>query len=443
MLRAMSGTMCRWKVCAVATTWFVAGCGEATRSDGIPGELAGAFEADGARLGTVQRHPLPGDIGHYELAVRVAETPNGVVHVHRVVRERGPWAPAATRGGLVLVAGDGGTFVSSFVPQVADPATRANSLALHLAEQGFDVWGYDRRWTRTRARAERSDFAAMGLVEETREMGRALSMVRRARVASGGAGDRLVLVAVGCGAQIGYLYASQDGALPEAEQNLKAFAAVDAYAEIAPGEQDLRAATCAAVEQQRLMIAGGVLDVDSTTLVETAALARTAPDAPSPFVPGVSNRAAMLGALGQTFMFVPYTSSYHLAAGTISGGSVTGLRESAEEVLAAWLEASAPHTPLREIAEAHVLRCGKEPSPIDAPLERIRAPLFYLGAAGGIGDHGLHTTTRVGSTDVSTLVVRRFGPEREAEDFGHLDLLFARDAPALAWAPLADWLRRH
>ena len=31
----------------------------------------------------------------------------------------------------------------------------------------------------------------------------------------------------------------------------------------------------------------------------------------------------------------------------------------------------------------------------------------------------------------------------EAFDFGHVDLWTARDAPALAWAPLLAWVRHH
>jgi hypothetical protein len=70
-------------------------------------------------------------------------------------------------------------------------------------------------------------------------------------------------------------------------------------------------------------------------------------------------------------------------------------------------------------------------------------PLFYLGAAGGFGDHGLYTTQKVASTDVTTLVVRRLGADAEAEDFGHGDLIYAADAPELAWTPLAQWILHH
>jgi hypothetical protein len=97
---------------------------------------------------------------------------------------------------------------------------------------------------------------------------------------------------------------------------------------------------------------------------------------------------------------------------------------------------------LRENADSEALFCGQGPLPIQAPLNRIRVPIFYLGAAGGIGVHGLYTTTQVKSTDVTTLVLHRFGADRIAEDFGHADLMFATDAPSLAWLPLAGWLSR-
>jgi hypothetical protein len=68
---------------------------------------------------------------------------------------------------------------------------------------------------------------------------------------------------------------------------------------------------------------------------------------------------------------------------------------------------------------------------------------MYIGAAGAFGAHGLFTTTHVSSRDVTTLVVQRFDATRTAEDFGHGDLLYATDAPSLAWQPLADWVLRH
>jgi hypothetical protein len=40
-------------------------------------------------------------------------------------------------------------------------------------------------------------------------------------------------------------------------------------------------------------------------------------------------------------------------------------------------------------------------------------------------------------------VVQRLAASAVAQDFGHGDLLYAGDAPALAWSPLAAWLLHH
>jgi len=51
-------------------------------------------------------------------------------------------------------------------------------------------------------------------------------------------------------------------------------------------------------------------------------------------------------------------------------------------------------------------------------------------AAGGHGEQATYTTTQVSRLPVA----------QEQEGFGHGDVLFARDAAALAWRPLLSWL---
>ena len=199
-----------------------------------------------------------------------------------------------------------------------------------------------------------------------------------------------------------------------------------------------------AVHAERAALASGLVVADNSLIVGVGKLARSAPDDASPFFRGTTNRGALLTAVGQTYLLVQPTPLYHLNAPALSPtGQITGLRESSDSAASAWFAGGAPHQSMRESAEGDALWCGEGPLPIDMSLGAIQVPLFYLGAAGGFGDHGLYTTTLVGSTDVTTHVVRRFGPDREAEDFGHGDLLFAADAPTLAWKPLADWLRHH
>ena len=70
-------------------------------------------------------------------------------------------------------------------------------------------------------------------------------------------------------------------------------------------------------------------------------------------------------------------------------------------------------------------------------------PLLLVAAAGGYGERALYSTTQVSSTDVTTHVIRLLPVEQEAEDFGHADLLYAANAPELAWQPLLSWLNHH
>ena len=147
--------------------------------------------------------------------------------------------------------------------------------------------------------------------------------------------------------------------------------------------------------------------------------------------------------IGQTYFLAPFAPFYHLGAPELDGDVAVGFAESSEDAMSAWLAGGTPHQALLESADLDRLLCGEGVQPVVAPLSAIRVPLYYLGAAGGIGVNGLHATTSVSSSDVTVNMVQRYGADRRAEDFGHTDLLLADDAVTLAWAPLASWLLHH
>jgi len=166
------------------------------------------------------------------------------------------------------------------------------------------------------------------------------------------------------------------------------------------------------------------------------------PDLPSPWDETRTAREMMLWLVGQTYLFFPATPVYHLNAPVLDeAGNVTGLRVSSEADVARWLAGSAPHQSMRESADTDAVLCGD--TSFDVPLSRIEIPLLSIAAAGGYGARANHSAAHVSSTDVQTTVIRQLPLEREAEDYGHADLLFAADAPALAWQPLLSWLRAH
>ena len=406
--------------------------------------ITDASSAAGGSVLEVTRELLGGDVYHYGFVVRVGDTANAKLHLHRVVRERTPWRPHATAGAAMLLHGDFGTFATSFAPTLGTPPSTASGMAVYLAQRGLDIWGFDRRWTQASAEgADLSDFGDMGMAAEIDDIGRALAFVRAVRVATGAGADRLTLVGFSRGGQLAYAYTAQEAGRPGWQRHVKALVPLDVYAELSPADDALRQSACIRRDKARADLDSGVVDAPNGFLIDTGARALTAPDDPSPTFPGMTNRGALFTVLGQTYFFFQPVPVYHLAAPVLEGDVVTALRESPEDVTATWFAGATPHQSLREVAEGDALWCGEAPLPVAVALDRIRVPFFYLGAAGGFGDHGLYSTTRVGSTDVTTLVVRRFGADREAEDFGHGDLLYAGDAPTLAWQPLASWILQH
>jgi hypothetical protein len=389
------------------------------------------------------REHVTADIYHYELVLPVGSGPNAAVRVHRIVREAAPFVPRRTPRAAMLLHGDFSTFVTNFAPTLGDPASPARGIAPYLAAQNLDVWGVDRRWTLPGAGADLSGFAAMGVAQELDDLRTALAFARAVRTAGGSGGGTLALVGFSHGAQLAYTYAAVEAARPPAQRHAGALVALDFYGDYGPAQADDRAAICGFSAAEYQLVADGIIDSPNDFLISTGQLARTAPTGPSPLLDGLTNREAMLLTVGQTYLFAPFAPFYHLLSPVLAGDAAVGLRETAELAATAWLAGASAHQAMRESADLDALLCGTGAQPVDAPLSRIRVPLLYIGAAGGVGSLGLHATTQVASTDVTAFVVQRFGPDQRAGDFGHADLLFASDAPALAWQPLAAWLAYH
>ncbi|MDC3955278.1 hypothetical protein KEG38_15540 [Polyangium jinanense] len=346
----------------------------------------------------------------------------------------------------MLLHGDFATFDTNFAPSLTSAAAAPDQdLAVYLARRGIDVWGLDRRWTTApKDGADFSDFAEMGVVQAVSDTGRALLFARSLRGLTGAGQDPLFLGGFSSGAQITYLYAAEETQKPPAQQHIKGIVPIDIYAKVAPEDEVSRQVACDAAAEERDLVAQGVVDSDNSAFFQPVAeLAASAPADPSPFYDGYSNHEVFLGFVTQTYLFYEPKPKYHLIAGVFTDGAPSELRYAPEALINDWLAHSPPHQSLVEAADRDALWCGEAPLPLDDHLADITVPLFYLGAAGGFGDHGLYTTTVVGSTDVTTHVVRRLPADSEPEDFGHGDLLYAKDAPALAWEPLSQWLLAH
>jgi hypothetical protein len=379
------------------------------------------------------REHVTADIYHYELVLPVGSGPNAGIRVHRVVRELAPFVPRHSSHAAMLMHGDFATFATSFVP----------GMAPYLAARNIDVWGVDRRWTLPAAAGDVSDLATMGVVQEVDDIRVALAFARALRLAGGDGSAKLALVGFSHGAQLAYTYAAVEAARPAAQRHVGALVPLDWYGAFDPSQTELRDLTCDNSAFEYQLVADGVIDSPNDFFITLGELAASDPNGPSPLFDDLSNRAAMLLTLGQTYVFAPFAPVYHLLSPILEDDAAVGLRETSEAAAIAWLSNAPPHQSMLEAADLDALLCPSAAQPVDARLSRIRVPLLYIGAAGGIGSLGVYATTQVSSTDVSTLVVQRFGAERRAEDFGHGDLLFAHDAPALVWQPLASWLAHH
>ena len=394
---------------------------------------------------SVHREHVTGDIYHYELVIPVGSSPNAGIRLHRVVRELAPFVPRRTARAVMMMHGDFSTFTTNFVPTLGEPASPAPGLAPYLAARGFDVWGLDRRWTLPATDGDISDLSTMGVAQELDDIRSALAFSRATRFATGDGNGKIALLGFSHGAQLAYVYASVEAARPAAQRHVGALVPLDFYGAFGPAQTELAALTCDNSGFEYELVAEGEIDAPNTFFINLGVRARTAPDAPTPvpFLAGLTNREAMLFALGQTYVFAPFSPFYHLLSPILEGDAAVGLRDTPEAAATAWLAGATPHQSMIEAADLDALLCPTAAQPVDAPLSRIRVPVLYLGAAGGVGALGIYSTTQVSSADVTSLVVQRFGAERVAEDFGHGDLLFATDAPALAWQPLASWLAHH
>ena len=410
----------------------------------LAGGAATAAPAHADALVSELRHErLAGDVWHTSFVVHLGDSPNARVRLHRVVRERAPGLPRPTRGGVVLLHGDFSSFGSNFAPVTLDP-TAGPGLATWLAQERFDVWGIDRRWAVTAADGDTSDFGAIGFAQELDDLDRALVIARTLRAFTGAGAGPLHVVGFSRGGFLAYAAAAIDGARPPFLRQIAGLVPLDVWAAIPPEDTAARARVCESAFFERADLEAGVVDSDNFFFIRLGELAASAPDEPSPFLflGGVTNRQALFVLAAQTYFFFTPTDHYHLAAGDVlDDGSIGGLLESPEPAVATWFATASPHQSLREAAETDSVWCGDGSGPFTVDLAQVRAPLLYLGAAGGYGDRGVYSTTRVGSTDVTVHVVTRGGDP--FEDVGHGDLLFGTDAPALAWRPLAAWLAAH
>ena len=383
---------------------------------------------------THERRALTANIAEYTFDVRVGDGPYDVITIHRVVQETAPGVPARTGRALFLAAGDIWNFRAAFL-------TGAHPLPVFLAENGIDVWGIDYRWTRVPATVNPSFMEAWGLEQDADDLRFALGVARHARAMTGSGFDKLFLLGWSRGGQIGYALLDEETQLPPGQRHVQGFIPVDIY--LKTDDPQLRALACQRQQNTEALIAGGQYANPVGGLVSLlGTLAVADPGGTSVIDPNLTNRQAGLLVGEATFALLAGLEPapfYHFTGGVFDAfGAPAGLSYANEADLFTFEQQSAPFQPNRELADADAVVCEATNVPFDDHLADITVPVFYIGAAGGFGAYGVYTTTLLGSTDVTSLVVSKGTPR--LFEYGHADLFLANDAQQLVWEPLLEWI---
>lgn len=394
----------------------------------------------------VERRALTADIAEYSFTVRVGTGPYDEIGVHRVVKEIAPNVPARSSKAVFLAPGDIWNFRAAFL-------TGAKPLPVFLAENGVDVWGIDYRWTSIPATETALSFLAdWGIEQDARDLGYALGVARFTRAMTGSGFGKIHLLGWSRGGQIGYAYLNGETQVPPGLRQVQGFIPVDIY--LKTDVPQLKDFACQREQGTAAAIAAGAYAATSGGLISAiGGLAVADPNGPSflngpPFnLPGYNNRQAGLLVGQATFGLqggLETAPFYHFTGGTFdTEGKPTGLLYSNEADLFAFEIAASPVQPNRELLEADAATCEQNDVAFDDHLSEIKVPVFYIGAGGGFGEFGIYTTTLLGSTDVTTLVINKVPAAARILDYGHADLFLANDAETLVWQPLLDWVQAH
>ena len=390
-----------------------------------------------AQVMATDRVPLREGIAHYTWDLAVGGGEFDVVRLHRIVRERRPGDPARTVDGVFLLPGAPNSWVQIFVePEISAVPPWDQSVAIHLAQAGVDVWGIDYAWAQVPM--ETAEFGFMegwGVQRDVDHAYAALATARSIRTATGQGNGPLHLLGFSYGGPVGYGLLGLETQLPPGQRMAKGFVAVDT--ELKFEDPDRRQAACESAAGTEATIADGTYQNSAAGLIALADLAETAPDEPSPAVSGLTNREFILFA---TAGGIP-----HFVGGTFDDAGIpTGLRFTEPALWIDVIQATRPYWPLQAAADVARARCGMgRDVAFDDHLGEIAVPILYVGAAGGTGLDGAYTASLTDTRDYRELLVQRLPDDQRMYDFGHADLFTATDADMWVWQPILDWLAGH
>jgi pimeloyl-ACP methyl ester carboxylesterase len=408
-----------------------------------------ALAAAPCSVRSAERRHIVADVFEYSFQLQIGAGEHDRIGLHRVVRERANGVPLRAEHAVFMIHGDLWGFDEAFMSSTLSGAVpRERSVGVYLARNGVDVWGIDMRWHQVPA--DTADFGFMkdwNISTHIGDVAVGVGVARAVRSATGSGEGKLALLGWSRGGIIAYAYANAEAALPEPSRQVSALIPVDIAFKLAPEHEEQRVAACARYAGGQQQLAAGVYNSPQGVLVRNmGVMAATAPTDASPVLAGLDNRqAALLVGTATHLLFAPYppVPFYHFAAGEFdASGLPSGLQFTSEPYLYDFYQSAAPFQSTTEQVESDGVMCGDELA-YDDHLAEISLPVYYVGAGGGFGEYGLDTLARLGSADVSSNVVRLYGPEGRPVEFGHSDLFLADNARELVWKPLSDWIANH
>ncbi len=390
------------------------------------------------------RH-IVGDVYESVYTLRTGPVEHDKIRLHRIVREKhGRPVPAKTA--VMLLHGDAWGFDAAFMRGSSSP----DSLPVYLAAKGVDVWGVDLAWTLVPDDTDNFDFMAdWGLQHDVDDLSRALGFARAVRAATGSGHGALTLGAWSRGGWMGYALLNQETQKPRGQRQVSAFVSMDNF--FKTDDAHARTEHCALAAENDGYLAAEDFAYDFRGTEDIGYLAETDPNGPSPYWgPPYTNLGATLsyaaaGFQGGTHPFTPW---YHFAAGVFPDRDTTrdpvGLRFTDVHTWNDFLMGIGNFEPVRLQAEAQHITCEDGSTQrFDGHLQDINVPILYVGAAGGFGTYGVHSMDLTGSRDKQTIIVRTLPRGQENEDFGHVDLFYARNAKHYSWQRILHWLHEH
>jgi hypothetical protein len=405
--------------------------------------LAGGQNSASWKIVKVDRQILVDNIAYYRFDVVVGPGHYDKIRIHRVVKERAPYQPLNLPQAVMFFPGEPTYFATLYIESLIDKGiARDRSIAIYLAEHNIDVWGMDYRWALVPE--DTTNFTFMkdwGAERDVQDGEIALTIARMLRGSFLQPAGPMFVSGLSYGAQIDYGIASDDLLLPAVQRNVKGIIPLDNAVIF----KELQADDCTNAAQVKATIDSGTYYSDNRSMWQMGSLALSHPSGTSPFDPTVDN-----------YVFALEVAEYpeqpqipwHFAGGWFDRdtGLPTGLIFTEDRL---WFELlkynEPPYYPIRVDYETEAVDCGNSFPDVTFAfhMSQISVPIFLVGAIGGFGHSSDYNTSLTQSKDVQILIVQALSNGMQASDYGHVDLLTARDADTRVWRPILDWIVAH